>query len=64
MTRISLIPPLLNTITGGGGGGFHGKKKNFTVSQLRALATHTPSLGCVSQRAWQLDFAQIGGAIF
>ena len=49
---------------GGGGGGFTVKKKNFTVSQLRALATHTPSLGRVGQGTWELGFAQIGGAIF
>ena len=43
---------------GGGGGGFTVKKKNFTVSQLRALATRTPSLGRVDQGAWELGFAQ------
>ena len=54
---ISVIPPLLNTITqggGGGGGGVHRKeKKGETIrSQLRALATHTPSLERVGQGAW------------
>ena len=43
----------------GGGGGVHGKKReNFTVSQLSALATRTPSLGRVSQGAWELGFTQ------
>ena len=54
---ISVIPPLLNTITqqrGGGGGGCSRYKKNLkiTVSQLRALATHTPILGRIGQGAW------------
>ena len=41
-----LVPPLLNTISqGGGGGGVHRKKNKTTISQLRALATHTRSLG-------------------
>ena len=45
---------------GGGGGGFHVKKrKNLTVSQLSALATHTPSLGRVGQGAWELCLPQI-----
>ena len=62
---VSLIPPLLNTATqGGGGGGVHGRKNPtpppppIAISQLRALATHTPSLGCVGQGAWELGFAQ------
>ena len=43
---ICAIPPLLNTISrGGGGGGVAGKKSESIRSQLRALATHTPSLG-------------------
>ena len=46
-------------------GGLHGKKKKkAALSQLRALATRTPSLGRVGQAAWELGFAQIGGAIF
>ena len=49
----TVIPPLLNTITQGGGGRVH--VKFFfkpTISQLRALATHTPILGRVAQGAW------------
>ena len=59
---ISVIPPLLNTITQGGGGGgeeVHVKKKNSTVSQLSALATHTPILGRIGQGAWELRLPQI-----
>ena len=56
---ISLISPLLNTAIQGG---IHSKKrKKFIVSKLRA---RTPSLGRVGQGAWELGFAQIGGAIF
>ena len=55
-----------NSGGGGGGGGVHGKKKKKkpALSQLRALATRTPSLGRVGQGAWELGFAQIGGTIF
>ena len=56
-SRIFLIPPLLNTTTQGG---FTVKKtKNTTVSQLRALATRTPSLGRVGQGALELGLPQI-----
>ena len=52
------IAPLLNTITQGGG--VHRKKqKQNTISQLRALATHTRSLGRVGQGAWELGLPQI-----
>ena len=45
---------------GGGGGGVHRKKrKNFTVSQLRPLATLVPSLGRLGQGAWDLGLPQI-----
>ena len=48
---------------GGGGGGVHGKKKrkkkNFTLSQLSALSTHTRSLGRVGQGALELGLPQI-----
>ena len=54
---ISVIPPLLNTIIRGGGGGFTLKK--FTVSQLSALAIHTPILGRIGQGAWELGLPQI-----
>ena len=50
---ISVIPPLLNTITQGGG--FTLKKISPVKSQLRALATHTPILGRVAQGALELD---------
>ena len=44
-------PPLLNTISQGGG--FTGKKKSESIqSQLRPLATRTPSLGRCGQGAW------------
>ena len=52
--QISVVPPLINTISragggGGGGGGdgrFTGKKECESIrSLLRALATRTPSLG-------------------
>ena len=60
---ISLIPPPQGG--GGGGGGVPvKKKKKAALSQLRALATHTPSLGRVGQGTWELGFTQIGGAIF
>ena len=59
--RISLIPPLLTPQLrggGGGGGGFTVENKQTAISQLRALATRTPSLGRVGQGAWELGFAQ------
>ena len=46
-------PPLFNTISqGGGGGGLPGKKSESIRSQLRPLATRTPSLGRCGQGAW------------
>ena len=60
---IPVIPPFLNTITrggGGGGGGVHVKKKiKPNISQLRALATHTPIWGRVAQGALELFLPQI-----
>ena len=63
----SVIPPLLNTITkgaerggGGGGGGVgHVKKTKPIISQLCALATHTPILGRVAPGALELFLPQI-----
>ena len=43
---------------GGGGGGFTVENKQTTLSQLRTLATRTPSLGSVGHGAWELGFAQ------
>ena len=47
----------------GGGAGRGGsperKEKKPTISQLRALATHTRSLGRLSQGAWELGLPQI-----
>ena len=46
-------------------GGFTGKKNKTTLSQLRALATHTDfGAGRVGQGAWQLDCHKLGSAIF
>ena len=64
---ISVIPPLLNTITKGGGGGggggergeFTKKREDFTISQLSALATRTPILGRVAQGDLELYLPQI-----
>ena len=58
---IFLVPLLLNTITqgGGGGGGSPEKINKTTISQLRALATHTRNLGRLRQGAWELGLPQI-----
>ena len=48
-----------NTSGGGGGGGSPKKNNKVTISQLRALATHTRSLGRVGQGAWELGLPQI-----
>ena len=48
LNTMAVIPPLLNNITQGGGG----RGSETIRSQLRALATHTPSLGRVGQGAW------------
>ena len=51
--QISVAPPLLISITqGGSGGGGGGGGSQSIRSQLRALATHTPSLERLSQGAW------------
>ena len=58
--QISVISPLLNTITLGGGGG--GSPEFFfasSVSQLRALATLRPIWGRVAQGAFELSLPQI-----
>ena len=50
---------------GGGGGLFHVKKKSkLGISQLRALATHTPILGRVAQGALELGLPQIRKCLF
>ena len=49
-----------NSGGGGGGGGGHVKKRSKPgISQLRALATHTPILGRVAQGALELGLPQI-----
>ena len=63
--QISVVPPLLNTITrgggggGGGGGGSPEKKFDSSVSQLSALATLRPIWGRVGQGAFELSLPQI-----
>ena len=60
---ISVIPPLLSTITQGRGGGGGGGSPEFffdsSVSQLCALATHRPIWGHVAQGAFELSLPQI-----
>ncbi len=56
--QISVVPPLLSSISRGGGGGGFTRKKNETVrSQLRALATRTPSFGGQRSRRLAVKFA-------
>ena len=50
--QISVVPPLLSCVSQGGGGGSPEKKSESVQSQLRALATRTPSLGRCGQGAW------------
>ena len=61
--QISVIPPLLSTITqgggGGGGGGSPEKNSDSSVSQLSALATLRPIWGRVAQGAFELSLPQI-----
>ena len=57
--QISVIPPLLNTITRGGGGGSPEKNSDSSVSQLSALATLRPIWGRVGQGAFELSLPQI-----
>ena len=54
-------PLLLNTTQGGGGGGGFTliKKSKPGISQLRALATHTPILGRIAQGALELGLPHI-----
>ena len=62
LKKINVKPrPLLTTLTqgGGGGGGSRKKKLKTSISQLRALATHTPILGRVGQGALELGLPQI-----
>ena len=61
VTEIAVTRPLLITITRGGGGGGGGgfTLKNIYISQLRALATHTPIWGRVAQGALDLCLQQI-----
>ena len=57
LRQISVIPPLLNTITQEGG-----SPENFfdlSVSQLSALATLRPIWGRVDQGAFELSLPQI-----
>ena len=50
---------------GGGGGGVHrGKKSESVISQLRALATRTPSLGHCGQGALELCLLPITKCFF
>ena len=58
---ISVAQPLLISITQGrgGGGGFHVKNNKPIISELRALATHTPIWGRVAQGALELFLRQI-----
>ena len=44
---------------GGGGGGSREKNRERVISQLRALATRTPSLGRCGQGALELCLLQI-----
>ena len=55
--QISVIPPLLSTITKGGGSSEF--FPDSSVSQLSALAIHTPIWGRVSQGAFELSLPQI-----
>ena len=56
----SVVPPLLSSISQGGGGGGGGgglpeenpPPPRLFISQLRPLATRTPSLGPVGQGVW------------
>ena len=63
---ISVIPALLNTNTlGWGGGGVSpGKKQKTIQSQLRALATHTPSWGASVKAPGCKVCHKFGSAIF
>ena len=63
--QISVVLPLLSSISqGGGGGGSPGKKGNSIRSQLRALATHTPSLGAAVKAPSCKVCHKLGSAIF
>ena len=57
--QISVVPPLLSSISQGGGGG-----SESVISQLRALATHTPSLGRCGQGALELCLLPIRKCCF
>ena len=63
-TQICVVPPLLNSISQGGGGGSPEKKCRIVQSQLRPLATRTPSLGRSGQAAWLESLPQIRKSIF
>ena len=49
---------------GGGGGGFTGKKSESTRSQLRPLATHTPSWGASVKAPGCKVCHKLGSGIF
>ena len=55
-TQISVVPPLLSSISQGG---FYRKKQQPLISQRRPLATRTPSLGRCGQGALEFCRPQI-----
>ncbi len=61
---ISVVPPLLASITKGGGGVHRKFFFDSSVSQLSALATLRPIWGRVSQGAFELSLPQIRKCLF